>query len=294
MISFKAIDNSCLQNAEYASAKEILEDILSAFDDECEIAATISHGCLLVRIFDYGRYYFLYPFALNEGASVSLAVDELVIYATREELPLVISDVPKEELGELIVGFTHLDIDAQSPDCESYVVKVKTECQIAESVPEHHTEPVSLTPLDPADTAPLARLSRDEDVNRYWGYDFREDYGSVTDEHFINEAEFEFRRGVAMTFAVRRGESFVGDATLYAFDGRGHAHLGVRILPEHQRQGYATAAILALFDIGRELGLSRIYAECHKDNIPSKNMLCALFDFLGKDEEKLLFKKELL
>ena len=294
MISFEIIDNSCLQKVDNSDAREILEEIISSFDEDSEIGAVISHGCLLVRIFDFGRYYFLYPFALLADASVARAVDELVLYATREELPLVISDVPKEELGELIVGFTHLDIDAQAPDCESYVVRVKTECQMAERIPEHHGACVSLTPLTPSDTAPLARLSRDREINRFWGYDFREDYGTVADGHFLEEAECEFRRGVAMTFAVRHAEEFVGDAVLYAFDGRGNAHLGVRILPEHHRRGYATAAILALFDIGRKLGLSRIFAECHKENLASKNMLATLFSYEGEDGEKLLFKKDIL
>ncbi|MBQ8719808.1 MAG: GNAT family N-acetyltransferase [Clostridia bacterium] len=293
MISFSVIDNNSLQNIEDAAAEEILADILSAFDEDTEIATTISHGCLLVRIFDYGRYSFLYPFELTDDAEVGQATQELVHYAVKEELPLVISDVPAEALGELLVGFTHADIDAATPDCESYTVKVKTECQIAEKIPEYTDEPVSLTPLTAQDTAPLAALSRDEEINRYWGYDFRKDFGSVDDSHFINEAESEFRRGVAMTFAVRCEGVFVGDAVLYAFDGRGRAHLGVRIMKEHQRRGYASAAITALFEIAKSLGMNALYAECHEENLPSKNMLGKLFTFIGRDEEKLLFEKEL-
>ena len=55
-------------------------EILYSFDfsdPDVSYAVTPSHGCMLVRIFDYGRYLFLYPIELSADASPSRAVLEI-------------------------------------------------------------------------------------------------------------------------------------------------------------------------------------------------------------------------
>ena len=68
--------------------------------------------------------------------------------------------------------------------------------------------------------------------------------------------------------------------------GDGEAELGYVIRPDRQHQGIATevcAAILAY--AGKELGLRRIFARTHRDNLPSTVLLRRL-GFAEKKQER--------
>lgn len=272
MCSFTVFDeneNKSLQNGIFS----ILSSVKEALDGDAELAYCISHGCLLARIREWGRYSFLYPFDLG-GGDERAAVLNLSEYAVREELPLVISDVPAERLGDTLLGFRHIDVDAMDALCESYSVTVKTECMLKDEIPSASIGRITLTELCDTDAGDYARLWRERETNEFFGYDYREDYGDVTDDgYFISMAREEFLRGVAMNFAVRANGGFIGDAMLYAFDGRGGAHFALRLLPEARGMGYSHEVVGAVAEIARRLSLVMLFAECKRENERSSALL---------------------
>ena len=256
----------------------LLDDVLSVMegalssDEEIEYAAAIFADCLCLRACDYGRYSFIYPFMLADGADAKSAVLAMVEYATREEIPLTIADVPSEELAETVIGFRNLDIDAEDIECASYRIKVKTPPMLLSEPPTYSEGELTLGPLTEADTAEYARLSRATETTRYWGYDYRSDNPDADDEYFYSASMLEFERGVSITLAVRWCSRLVGEAVMYAFDGRGTAEIAVRIFPELWGRGIGSRTVSSLIKIAEGMGLSRLYARVHNENLHSCNM----------------------
>lgn len=282
-------DNLNLQS----EAVSILLSVSEALDEDSEIAYCTACGCLLIRIRQWGRYSFLYPFKLQDAANEMLAISELERYAMREELPLVISDIPVEALGEVIIGYRHLDVDAMDSECQSYSIAVKTECMLAGQIPCVSFQRVTLCALAEEHTEAYAALWRDEETNALFGYSYREDFGEVDDEHFIATAREEFARGIAMNFAVTQDGAFIGDAMLYNFDGRGGAHFALRLLPSARGRGLSHDVVLAIIEAAHELTLTHLYAECKTENAPSAALLNKHMSLLGESEGVMHFSLNL-
>ena len=179
MISFKAlteenkVDTVMLlsEGLSWDAASYLAEiaDGLVADNTGAEFALSVSSSCALIRIFDMGRYYFAFPYALDGDADVATAIDEVCEYTMREEIPLVFTDVPSDSLSSL-VGFRHIDIDAEDKMCETYRVRIKTECEIASEIPSAAWGRVELNSLSESDIPLYAELCKDENVNKYWYY----------------------------------------------------------------------------------------------------------------------------
>lgn len=250
---------------------EYVEEIVGSMlgDDDFEYAFSAAYGCVLVRVFD-GIYSFPYPIAVADDANPALAAWEIRAYAVRQEIPLVYTDVPREEIGRLVTMFRHANIDSADSYSETYTVKIPSEASIMPEIPTLSLGDVSLSPLTPEDDAEYARLCRDENLNKYWGYDYREDNPNPEDSYFREEAEGEFYRGISMTFAVRYNGRFVGEALLYGFDFMGGCDSAVRILPEYMKRGIATKALLRLKMLASDMGLSTFYATVEDENYASE------------------------
>ena len=282
MISFKPLNDENIESVLGKLADGLSED---AFEYLCEIAngldtsggdvecaITVESGCALVRIFDMGRYYFVFPCELDEKADVYAALRAVGEYAMREELPLVFVDVPAEALS-CFAGYRHMDIDASDELGETYRVRIKTECELIDEIPSVVWGRVELTSLSEEDIQLHDELSRDRELNKFWGYDYSEDVKSPDIGYFYRKAEEEFLRGTAVTMAVRVLGEFCGEATLYAFDGRGGAEFSVRILREKQRCGIGAEATLAVAEAARSIGLVRLRASVMNENEPSLKMM---------------------
>jgi RimJ/RimL family protein N-acetyltransferase len=284
MISFeKELDISALSCDELEYFNELKTDIEASLPDECEVKFAISTLCLIARIFDFGRYSFIYPIALSDKAdekSALLAVNE---YAMREAIERIFTDVPKESVSVFLESFRHLDIDAVDANGESFRVKIKTECELLDTVPKLSFVNVTLDTLCENDAEAYARLLRDEGTNEFWGYDFREDFSeNVSDSFFIENARQEFLRGESLTLAVRFNEKFIGEATFYAFDGMGGAEIAIRLLPENRGMGLGKSTVSALFEYAAKIGLTKLSAFIDKRNTASIKLFS---NFLGISEE---------
>lgn len=270
---------------------EIAESLLS--DDETEYALAGSHGCLLIRIFD-GEYSFSYPVAVTDDADPILCTVEIRDYALKEEIPLVYTDVPRDELGDLVTLFRHANIDAEDASGDSYTVRIVTEAAAVGEMPTVDIGGLTLDALRPEDDAGYARLCRDEETNRFWGYDYREDETDPDDSYFRESAEGEFSRGVAMPFAVRSEGKFVGEAALYAFNGMGECDCAIRILPEYRRLGIAGRVLSGLIEFAPKIGLIRLRARVMAENEASKRLCSAYMETSGEKQGKIIeFIREL-
>ena len=275
---------------------DLLRDSISIMlmdGDETEYATSYFGGCLLIRIFD-GEYSFAYPIGLHDSADPMAAVEEIRLYAIKEEIPLVFCDVPSEELGDLIPKFRHLTVDATDPDGECYTVRVMSEAALLDELPTVKGRGfVRLTPITEADDESYFALCTDIDTNKYWGYDYREDEPDPEKDYFRENSEMEFARGSAISLAVRVKGQFVGEATLYAFDLLGGCECAVRLLPDFRGRGYATEALKLLKRLATNMDIVYLMATVDKENIASQRMTEKCLDEIGRTDSKVKYRSKL-
>ena len=272
----------------YGFSEDELSEIVSSFlellsEEDIEIGLAVSHGCVLARIFDMGRYMFVYPIEMGEGSDAASAIDEIRAYAAFEELPLVITDIPAECLGELAAGFNHTVIDREAGG-ESFRLEARSECALLSGkCPEITFGDITLRMPTDEDIPYMARLNKDRELNKYWGYDYLSDVGEVEDSYFIENARHEAEAGVALALSAVCGGKYVGEAVLYAFDYSGGAELAVRILPEHQGRGLGSLCVEAIARLCESIGIDRIIGRADERNIPSRKMVEKTFDMISHE-----------
>lgn len=268
-------------------------DYFIANGDDVEYAVSQSHGCLLFRVFD-GEYGFMYPLPLRPDADPTAAAAEICAYAVKEEIPLVYLDAEAEDLGGLLPMFRHANIDAADRENRFFTVRVMSEAALLDEIPYLSGDgAVELTPITEDDDPIYARLCKDKDTNRYWGYDYSKDEPNPTDAYFRETAEAEFCRGVAICLAVRVNGSFAGEATLYAFDLRGGCECAVRLLPAFRHKGYATEALTMLRELASELGLAYLCATVYSENEASVRLTKKVLDEQSREGGIVKFKSKL-
>ncbi|MBO4853916.1 MAG: GNAT family N-acetyltransferase [Oscillospiraceae bacterium] len=163
-----------------------------------------------------------------------------------------------------------------------------------DAVPRLETERLVLDELTEADIPAYNALCLDDERNRWWGYDYRQDlHGARTEDYFLTVAHEDFAKRLAVNFAVRLDGALIGEAVLYRFDWKGGAELGCRIAPEYAGHGYGTEAFAAAADWALyRLGLDRVTAKCYKENTPSYRMLSSCMRPSGEDGTFYYFLKK--
>ncbi len=272
----------------YGEISDAIDILLSDIDD-FEYGVCDYGGYLLIRVFDMGRYYFISPYQIAENADPSNVIPALMQYTAFEEIPLVVTEV-EESAMRLFSGYRHLSLDASDPECTSYTVRVQTECELVDEIPEKSWGRVDLNEISEDDIPLFAALSKDENVNNYWGYNYSAEIKDPSDRYFYDVACGEFASGAALNFAVRYGGTLVGHAVLYAFDGKGGAELAIRISAEKQRQGIASAAFRLLAEAAAEMGLVRLRASVMRENIPSLRFFNKFMRRVREDMETVFFE----
>lgn len=171
---------------------------------------------------------------------------------------------------------------------------VRNELDSLKEIPALRSGRLTLDGLREEDRAAYNRLCLDDERNRWWGYDYRQDLkGELTEDYFLETARQDFAHRLAVNFAVRLDGQLIGEAVLYRFDYKGQAELGCRILPEFAGNGYGreafqTAAEWSLYT----LGLRRLAAKCYHENGSSARMLESCMRPCGEDETFRYFEKK--
>ena len=276
-------------DSEYVS--NILDE-LSSEEDGCEYAITATEGCLLIRVYD-GEYFFLYPEPISDSYDIFAAIDAMRLYAIREEIPLVICEVPYDDVENVSALFANAEISEEDEDGEIFTVRALSEIMLREAMPSVKGEKLELVPLSLSDERAYAELCRDSDTNKYWGYDFSEDNSDPEDSFFVESALCELSRGVALSYAVKLDGEFVGEAMLYAFDLLGGSECAVRLLPKYRGRGLSVECLELLQAAAKDIGLKRLCATVDNRNIPSIRLFERVFNKLEKDKEKTRFVREM-
>lgn len=302
MLSFVILNEKSYESLLAAAERELgasdeLPGYLDAFVElslECEVALAFGSGCLLVRIFDEGKYSFVYPLDILGDADITGALLSIVEYARRELIPIFLTDVPREELSRLTAAFPHVDARAYDEDDDGFVACINSECDLLPAVPTVSGEGIILTELEGGDAEDYKRLVFDREVNKYWGYDAEKDTPDASGEELIDLARSEFSRGVALTLAIREltptGPRFIGEAVIFDYDYRGTAELALRILPELQGERRGTRALSTLITLARDMGIKTIRARAKAENTSSVKMLEKQLKRLETKDETVYFE----
>ena len=172
-------------------------------------------------------------------------------------------------------------------------LEVGCELDLLEKIPEIKTERLTLSALGEADKAAYNALCMDDERNRWWGYDYRQDLqGELTEDYFLDVTRRDFAKRWAVNWAVRLDGKCIGEVVLYNVDWRGGCELGCRIAPEYAGQGYGTEAFAAAAEWALyELALTRVVAKCYKENDSSYKMLASCMRKTGEDDTFFYFEK---
>ncbi len=303
MISYKLLDGPAMEDtlrelrlgcpaadADYAA--EILEAHIdyALENPELEYAFCLSDGCLLIRLYDGEEYSFCYPIPLYDGAEPDSAVGEIVAYATKEEIALLIYDISAEELDSLRGRFCHVDAVCDDPEGELFSAALHSEVALLSEIPEARGNmSVSLGEIREADDAEYTRLCTDRETNGMWGYDYSADEPDPSPTYFRESAEGEFYRGTSLCLAIREGERFIGEAVLYYFDLMGGCECAVRLLPEYRGRGLATEALRCLMSLAESIGVKRVSASVDINNEKSVAMTARVMSEVYRDNKIVRF-----
>lgn len=158
------------------------------------------------------------------------------------------------------------------------------------ALPEIKTDRLLLAPIKDEDEKIYARLARDTERNRYWGYDWRADKkGEPDDRYFLACAREDFKRKEEAPLGIYLEGKLIGEAVMHRFGYASNVELGVRLLPEAEGFGYASEAMRALARYCFEkLDLERAEAKCYRENVRSEKML-RLAGFLPSGEDAAFF-----
>lgn len=138
------------------------------------------------------------------------------------------------------------------------------------------TERLTVEEITERDKELYAKLYLDEDLNKFWGYDYKEDLkeNKPTPDYFYNFQKRLKEINEEISFAVKKDGQMIGELVLHNFDYYGGVEMGFRFFKEYQGRGYATESAAALknyvFDV---LGAIKLKSRCFKENLPSKNLI---------------------
>ena len=151
-----------------------------------------------------------------------------------------------------------------------------------------------LTTIRESDSQAYYDLNTDEENNKYWGYDYREDenlpYPLETSSFWLMQVQ-DYLFGENCSFAVRTAEDgeMIGELVLYRFMYTGEVEIGCRITPACQGHGYGSEAFKLGVDYVRNVWKRIPTARCYKENIRSRKMIEASGLKLYKEDDTFLY-----
>jgi len=136
-------------------------------------------------------------------------------------------------------------------------------------------ERVVLDDITPDDKENLMHLYTNDENNKYWGYDYKEDAPqTVSADYFIDFIKEMKETKEEYSVAIRYNSRFAGEGVFHNFDYFGNVELGIRLLPEFQGQGLATDAVIAMKNFAENtLGAKAAKMKCMHENRKSAEMI---------------------
>ncbi len=141
---------------------------------------------------------------------------------------------------------------------------------------ELKTDRLTVTEIKETDKELYAKLYLDGDLNKWWGYDYKEDLNGEqpTPEHFYSFQQKMKDTGEEYSFAVRLNGVMIGELVLHNFGYYGDLEMGFRFFADCQGKGYAVESASALKEYAYNiLGATTLKSRCYKQNAPSRKLI---------------------
>ena len=138
------------------------------------------------------------------------------------------------------------------------------------------TERLTIEDIVSADRERYKALYLDDELNKWWGYDYREDLGDKepTAEYFFNFQKELKEKKEEYSFAVKKDNLLIGELVLHNFDDDGGVEMGFRFFKECHGKGYAIESASALKEYAFSvLGAKRLKSRCFKENVQSRKLI---------------------
>ena len=145
---------------------------------------------------------------------------------------------------------------------------------------------ITLSDITFLDKQEYFNLYTDDQLNKYWGYDYREDLsGEVTPDYFYNFQLKMKETKEEYSLAIKLDGKMIGEVVMHNFT-ENSIEIGFRVDKNYHGCGYAYDAVKTLINyISSELKPKFIIAKCYIKNEPSKNLLTKLnFNFVASDD----------
>ena len=115
------------------------------------------------------------------------------------------------------------------------------------------------------------RYASDPDVTRFLSWPRHQ---SIADtEAFLRFSAQEWERWPAGPYLIRSRDGELLGGTGLSFEAPHQAMTGYVLAKDAWGKGYATEALRAMIDIGRGIGVTRLYALCHPEHRASQRVL---------------------
>ena len=157
---------------------------------------------------------------------------------------------------------------------------------------------IVLTSLRETDKQAYMDLNMDLENNKFWGYDYREDYsifGEITIDTFYDSVTYDMDAGDSINFAIRKEEKgeMMGEVILWNFTLGKTAEIGCRLLPKYQGNGYGKTAFGIATDYAEKVLKVKLFTKCFAVNKPSVKMITANgFNEIKRDGKYIFFNRE--
>ncbi len=224
-------------------------------------------------------YEGIYPTLANAFAN---AFSENAKYINREE------DCGEEGLRISKTQYHPIEIR------NKYVLRAETEENAVAGIESFSADDLTVATIKKEDSPSYFALYTDETVNKFYGYDYRQDLkGEPTEEYF-----YEFQEGLKKSegeysFAVKRKDEFLGEIVAYDFKYDGSCAIGFRFFKEYWGTGVATKTVTATVKKLKEVGVKIVRAWAKKENARSIRLLLKTgFNKTREDDEFFYYETE--
>lgn len=158
------------------------------------------------------------------------------------------------------------------------------------------TERLELTDIQETDKQDYARLYLDDELNKWWGYDYREDLGesAPTPDYFYFFQEKMKKVKEEYSVAVKKDGVMVGELVMHNFNYYGGVEIGFRFFKDCQGKGYAVESASALRDYCLQvLKAKKVKSRCYKENLPSAKLIGRLgLKMVSENQTHYFFEME--
>lgn len=170
-----------------------------------------------------------------------------------------------------------------------YMFIVKNNLDLLDEIPTIKVnDSIVLSKILESDKTNYFNLYMDEELNKYWGYDYKKDLNGrePTPDYFYNMVLEDFNKKEWFSFALKKDNKLVGEITLGELNNNNECEIGYRIIKSEQGKGYMYESLTVLIQyLYRKLAIFKIKAKSYRENIASISLLKKLdFKEISSDE----------